>query len=92
MAFQNQQPSPKVSSSDSDVVNEKGTTDHVSPDRAPITAQDDDVENINYPEPWKYEKFFVGGYAQGRMLKFKKPKTMYTAINLFAGVAIMFYG
>ena len=57
-----------------------------------MAAQDDDLDNIKYPEPWKYEKFFVGGYAQGRMLKFKNPKTMYTAINLFAGVAIMFYG
>ncbi|KAL9122578.1 MAG: hypothetical protein Q9187_000861, partial [Circinaria calcarea] len=54
--------------------------------------QDDDYSNVKYPEPWKYEKWFLGGYGQKRMLKFKKPKTMYYAINLFAGVAIMFYG
>ncbi|KAI4220519.1 MAG: hypothetical protein LQ349_008069 [Xanthoria aureola] len=52
----------------------------------------DDYENLKYPEPWKFEKWFVGGYSQGRMIKFKSPKTMYKAINLFAGVAIMFYG
>ena len=52
----------------------------------------DDVENITYPPPWKFEKFFIGGYSQGRMIKFKNSKTMYKAINLFAGVAIMFYG
>lgn len=52
----------------------------------------DDVDNIKYPEPWKYAKFFIGGYSQGRMIKFKNPGTMYKAINLFAGVAIMFYG
>ena len=55
-------------------------------------AKNEDHLDINYPPPWKWEKYFVGGYSQGRMLKFKKPKTMYTAINLFAGVAIMFYG
>ena len=53
---------------------------------------EEDVDNINYPPPWKWEKFFIGGYSQGRMIKFKKSKTMYMAINLFAGVAIMFYG
>lgn len=45
----------------------------------------DDYENINYPKPWKFEKWFVGGYSRERMLKFKNPKRMYTAINLFAG-------
>lgn len=86
------QPLQKGSSSDSDIASEKPTVEHVSPHREPVTAEPDDVDNINYPEPWKYERWFPGGYAQGRMLKFKKPKTMYTAINLFAGVAIMFYG
>lgn len=46
----------------------------------------DDYENLKYPEPWKFEKWFVGGYSQGRMIKFKSPKTMYKAINLFAGM------
>lgn len=43
-------------------------------------------ETINYPKPWKFEKWFVGGYSQRRMLKLKNPKRMYTAINLFAGM------
>ena len=47
--------------------------------------EEDSYENLNYPPPWKYERWFIGGYNQSRMLKFKKPKTMYTAINLFAG-------
>ncbi|KAI9800546.1 MAG: hypothetical protein M1825_004095 [Sarcosagium campestre] len=51
-----------------------------------------DIANLKYPEPWKYEKFFPGGYGQKRMLKFKNPNTMYRAVNLFAGVAILFYG
>ena len=46
-----------------------------------------DYENLNYPPAWKFEKYFIGGYNQNRMLKFKKPKSMYTAINLFAGEA-----
>ena len=44
-------------------------------------------DNIQYPEPWKYEKFFVGGYSQTRMLNFKKAKSMYIATNIFAGEA-----
>ena len=46
---------------------------------------DEGYENLNYPPAWKYEKWFIGGYNQSRMIKFKKPKTMYKAINLFAG-------
>lgn len=46
---------------------------------------EDDYENLNYPPAWKFEKYFIGGYSQKRMFKFKKPKSMYTAINLFAG-------
>lgn len=46
----------------------------------------DGYENINYPKPWKFEKWFVGGYSQSRMIKLKNPKRMYTAINLFAGM------
>ncbi len=45
----------------------------------------DGYENLNYPPAWKFEKYFIGGYSQKRMFKFKKPKSMYTAINLFAG-------
>ena len=53
---------------------------------------DENVNDINYPPPWKWEKYFIGGYSQRRMIKFENPKNMYKAINLFAGVAIMFYG
>ena len=55
-------------------------------------AKDESYNDINYPPAWKWERWFIGGYKQSRMFKFKNPKTMYTAINLFAGVAIMFYG
>ncbi|KAI9821106.1 MAG: hypothetical protein M1827_003840 [Pycnora praestabilis] len=55
------------------------------------TEEPEEIE-LDYPETWKYEKWFIGGYDQSRMLKFKSPNTMYKAINLFAGVAIMFYG
>ncbi len=48
-------------------------------------AQEDEYENLNYPETWKYEKYFIGGYNHKRMIKFKNPATMYKAINLFAG-------
>lgn len=50
--------------------------------------EEDDYENLNYPQPWRFEKWFLGGYSQGRMLKFKSPKTMYKAINLFAGTIL----
>ncbi|KAL8853589.1 MAG: hypothetical protein Q9221_001575 [Calogaya cf. arnoldii] len=75
-------------SSDTDDIPEKG----VSPASDQESKGEDDYENLNYPEPWKFEKWFLGGYSQGRMIQFKSPKTMYKAINLFAGVAIMFYG
>ena len=72
--------------------------DQVQKDQSPDSVvdkkaeHDEDVGNINYPPPWKYEKFFIGGYSHGRMFNFKSPKTMYKTINLFAGLAIMFYG
>ena len=73
------------------------SADHLKNDQSPDSVlhekqHEEDVDNINYPPPWKWERYFIGGYSQGRMLKFKNPKTMYKAINLFAGVAIMFYG
>ncbi|KAI9872269.1 MAG: hypothetical protein M1830_001843 [Pleopsidium flavum] len=81
---------PSETSSESAVpqtLDEKGAvpTDSYQVDR-------DDYENLNYPKPWKFEKWFIGGYSQKRMIKFKKPKNMYRAINYFAGIAIMFYG
>ena len=63
-----------------------------SPDSATNLKEQEELNNIKYPEPWKWEKFFIGGYHEKSMLKFKNPKTMYKAINLFAGIAIMFYG
>ena len=82
------------SSSDTQIPKEEHEYEEVKTSASPPAdgAKDEDHLDINYPPPWKWERYFVGGYSQGRMLKFKKPKTMYTAINLFAGVAIMFYG
>lgn len=82
------------SSSDSQLPNEAQENKEGTSSAGPPAndAKDEDYDNINYPPPWKWERFFIGGYSQSRMLKFKNPKTMYTAINLFAGVAIMFYG
>lgn len=51
-------------------------------------AKEEEFKNLKYPQPWKFEKWFLGGYSQKRMLKFKNPKTMYYAINLFAGMDI----
>ena len=47
--------------------------------------KDEHIDNLEYPGPWRFEKWFIGGYTQNKMLKFKRPKTMYTATNLFAG-------
>ena len=82
------------SSSERQIPKETQTVDETKPSANPPAnnAKAENYDNINYPPPWKWERFFIGGYSQSRMLKFKKPKTMYTAINLFAGVAIMFYG
>ncbi len=82
------------SSSDTQVPKAAQDYEQVQPSAEPPVsdAKDEGYDDINYPPPWKWEKFFVGGYNQSRMFKFKNPKTMYTAINLFAGVAIMFYG
>ncbi|KAL2057086.1 hypothetical protein ABVK25_002825 [Lepraria finkii] len=78
------------SSSDTEVA--KDTRNVTMKEDAANYTKEDKSDNIEYPPPWKWEKFFIGGYNQRRMFKFKKPKKMYTAINLFAGVAIMFYG
>lgn len=59
-----------------------GKLDSPSPER----PKEDDFENLKFPQPWKFEKWLPGGYNQKRMLKFKNPKTMYYAINLFAGM------
>ncbi|KAL8822998.1 MAG: hypothetical protein Q9191_006279 [Dirinaria sp. TL-2023a] len=91
MAAQHKDEVPSPGSSETNV---PGATAELSekPFRDSGLKSEDDYENLNYPPAWKFEKWFIGGYTQSRMLKFKKPKSMYTAINLFAGVAIMFYG
>ena len=88
----NLQSSP--SSSDTQIPKETREYEEMKTSAGPPAddAKNENYDGINYPPPWKWERYFVGGYSQSRMLKFKKPKTMYTAINLFAGVAIMFYG
>ncbi|KAL8667344.1 MAG: hypothetical protein Q9168_007283 [Polycauliona sp. 1 TL-2023] len=84
---QNEKTGSKLSSDTDDNLQK-----HVSPASDKGLKHEEDSDNLNYPKPWKFEKWFIGGYSQGRMIKFKSPKTMYKAINLFAGVAIMFYG
>ena len=71
-------------SSDTEVLPEKVST----PSSDEKLKEEDEVEHLNYPQPWKFEKWFLGGYSQGRMIKFKSPKTMYKAINLFAGMTV----
>ena len=82
------------SSSDTQIPKEAHEYEEAKVSAGPVAndAKNETYDDINYPPPWKWEKFFIGGYNQSRMFKFKKPKNMYTAINLFAGVAIMFYG
>ncbi|PLW58331.1 hypothetical protein PCANC_00559 [Puccinia coronata f. sp. avenae] len=43
------------------------------------------------PREWKYAKFFPGGYSPNRQLPFKG-QSMVWAVNIVAGIAIMFYG
>ena len=89
----NAESSPSSSNSHNPKESHLTTTKLESPNSdAPVVREEEGLDNIDYPPTWKYEKFFPGGYSQSRMLKFQKPKTMYKAINLFAGVAIMFYG
>ena len=94
MATEQKIPQGSPSSSDTQVPKEAHEYEEVKTSNGPPAddVKDEDHININYPPPWKWERYFVGGYSQSRMFKFKKSKTMYTAINLFAGVAIMFYG
>ena len=79
-----------VSSKDSSETDLPGDEKASEPSGTKDLYKNDDeaYDNLNYPPAWKFEKWFIGGYSQSRMLKFKKPKTMYTAINLFAGKKI----
>ena len=90
MANPHDKAAPESSLSSSDV-ELKPSTDQQEKAISPAVGGGD-IDNLQYPPPWKWEKLFPGGYSQGRMFKFKKSKNMYMAINLFAGVAIMFYG
>lgn len=80
---------PSVLSRPSETLSETALP-HTNDEKPHVVEQDhqeatDIYENLNYPKPWKFVKWFTGGYSQQRMLKFKNPKRMYTAINLFAG-------
>ncbi|KAI9759887.1 MAG: hypothetical protein M4579_002012 [Chaenotheca gracillima] len=85
-----------------DEINSSGSSDiaaPITPGKGDGTApsvrdgdEDDILAGLQFPPPWKWEKWLPGGYHPSRMLRFKKPRSMYVAINLFAGVAIMFYG
>lgn len=90
MATKLQKSVDSPSSSDTEIAKAKQNV--VMEEDAACYTKDESHDNIEYPPPWKWERYFIGGYTSSRMFKFKKPKTMYTAINLFAGVAIMFYG
>ena len=90
MATKLQKSVDSPSSSDTEIA--KAEQNVVMKEDAAHYTKDESHDNIEYPPPWKWERYFIGGYTPSRMFKFKKPKTMYTAINLFAGVAIMFYG
>ena len=56
-----------------------------SPESGNSSTGNRKIKLPDYPSAWIYEKFFIGGYSQNRMLKFKNPKSMYTAVNVFAG-------
>ncbi|EGN99600.1 hypothetical protein SERLA73DRAFT_72404 [Serpula lacrymans var. lacrymans S7.3] len=60
-----------------DLANEAGEIEH--------------TEEIPPLPEWWLSKY-LPGYSSKRMLKFKKPHTYYWAINLLAGLAILFYG
>ncbi|KAA1083698.1 hypothetical protein PGT21_004248 [Puccinia graminis f. sp. tritici] len=49
------------------------------------------LQQILPPPEWKYAKFFPGGYSPTRQLPFKG-QNMTWAVNIVAGIAIMFYG
>ncbi|KAI9728317.1 MAG: hypothetical protein M1834_007721 [Cirrosporium novae-zelandiae] len=87
--------SSSPNTSDTEVFSEKPTQKNVEITKdgrnSGYREKEDDLD-IEYEKPWKWEKFLPGGYSPKRMLRFKSPKSMYNAINLFAGIAICFYG
>lgn len=58
-------------------------------DNSEEETEDNEFSKLRFPKPWKWERWFPGGYNRTRMIKFKNPETMYKAINLLAGIAIM---
>ena len=84
MAAQHKEDASSKDSSETDVPGDEKAS-KPSGTKELYNNEDEAYDNLNYPSAWKFEKWFIGGYSQFRMLKFKKPKTMYTAINLFAG-------
>ena len=90
MAAQEKEMVVSKDSSETDVP-EQGSSEKLSVPsgtKAPHDEENESYENLDYPSAWKFEKWFIGGYSQSRMIKFKNPKTMYKAINLFAGMLI----
>lgn len=49
------------------------------------------LRHLPPPPEWKYAKFFPGGYSPSRQVPFKG-QNMSWAVNIVAGIAIMFYG
>ncbi|KAH7925932.1 hypothetical protein BV22DRAFT_1033432 [Leucogyrophana mollusca] len=54
-------------------------------------AEIDHIEDVTPLPEWWMSKY-LPGYSAKRMLKFKNPRSYYWAINLLAGLAILFYG
>ncbi|KAL8997303.1 MAG: hypothetical protein Q9169_003395 [Polycauliona sp. 2 TL-2023] len=55
-------------SSDTDDFPQKGISSALDKE----SKHQEDYDKLNYPKPWKFEESFIGGYSQGRMIKFKK--------------------
>ncbi|KNF00534.1 hypothetical protein PSTG_06226 [Puccinia striiformis f. sp. tritici PST-78] len=78
----------------------------IEPDLGPIVMTEKKVHSLEVieesspshslqllqpPPQWKYAKFFPGGYSPNRQVPCKG-KSMTWAVNIVAGIAIMFYG
>ncbi|KNF00535.1 hypothetical protein PSTG_06227 [Puccinia striiformis f. sp. tritici PST-78] len=93
----NPQPNPMVyghSSSDIEpdlgpivMTEKKAHTHEVIEKASPLNS----LQHLQPPVEWKYAKFFPGGYSPNRQVPFKG-KSMTWAVNIVAGIAIMFYG
>lgn len=81
-----------------DIELDQGQNSMPSPEKS-TDAKSNHYEETPSPSPsapgptaWQFETGIPGGYKQSRMLRFQNPSTMYKMINLFAGIAICFYG